>query len=161
VFDNLTASENFYAGRELCAPKWMHHLGFLRERQMTESTKEILARLQVGVPDLRAKLALMSGGQRQAIAVARAVAFASKIAILDEPTAALGVRESRILLGLIRRLVDHGTAVIVISHNLDHVTQIADRAVILRQGHVVGEAVPTPENHALLVSLIVGAESNG
>lgn len=157
VFDNLTASENFYAGRELCSPRWMNHLGFLRERRMLDSTREILARLEVGVPDLRAKLALMSGGQRQAIAVARAVAFASKIAILDEPTAALGVRESGILLELIRRLVAHGTAVILISHNLDHVMQIADRAVILRQGRVVGDTIPTPDNHALLVSLIVGA----
>ena len=99
----------------------------------------------------------MSGGQRQAIAVARAVAFASKVVILDEPTAALGLRESRRVLDLVRRLVEQGTAVILISHNLEEVTEIADRAVVLRAGNVVGEAVPTPQNHNYLVSLIVGA----
>jgi D-xylose transport system ATP-binding protein len=157
VFDNLTAPQNFFAGRELAGPAWMRRLGTLRERRMTEATREILDRLQVQVPDLRAKLAQMSGGQRQAIAVARAVAFASKVAILDEPTAALGLRETRTVLDLIRRLVANGTSAILISHNLDQVTEIADRAVVMRQGRVVGEAVPTAENHQLLVSLIVGA----
>ena len=79
------------------------------------------------------------GGQRQAIAVARAAAFASQVVILDEPTAALGVRESRRVLDLIRRLRDEGRAVIVISHAMDHVIEIADRAVVLRRGRKVGE----------------------
>jgi D-xylose transport system ATP-binding protein len=160
LFDNLTAAQNFFAGREVCAPSWLHRLGWLRERRMTEETREILDRLQVGVRDLRANLALMSGGQRQAIAVARAVAFASKVVILDEPTAALGLRESRTVMELVRRLVDQGTSVILISHNLQEVTEIADRAVVLRRGRVVGEAVPTTDNHPRLVSLIVGAEGS-
>ena len=160
VFDNLTAPQNFFAGRELTFPSWMRRLGTLREQRMIDETRAILDRLEVGVPDLGVKLAQMSGGQRQAIAVARAVAFASRVAILDEPTAALGLRETRTVLRLVRRLVEHGTSIILISHNMDQVSEIANRAIVLRQGRVVGEAVPTPDNHAHLVSLIMGAETS-
>ena len=99
----------------------------------------------------------MSGGQRQAVAVLRAVAFASRLVILDEPTAALGLRESAKVLDLVRRLPERGVAVLLISHNLEHVAQVADRAVVLRQGRTVGEAAPTAANHEALVSMIVGA----
>jgi ABC-type sugar transport system ATPase subunit len=98
----------------------------------------------------------LSGGQRQAIAVARAAAFASSIVILDEPTAALGMRESRRVLDLILRLRDEGRAVIVVSHAMDHVMEIADRAVVMRRGRKVGEEIPTPANQQKIVSLIVG-----
>lgn len=158
LFDNLTASQNFFAGREIVAPRQLGMFGLLREGRMSSRTKELLRRLEVGIPDLGAPLALMSGGQRQAIAVARAVAFATRIVILDEPTAALGVRESRNVIDLVRRLPDEGISVIVISHNLEEVMQVADRAVVLRRGQVVGEAPPVPENHARLVSWIVGAD---
>lgn len=158
LFDNLTAAANFFVGRELCRPTLFGRLGLLRSRKMTEETRAILDRLGVGVRDLRADLALMSGGQRQAIAVARAVAFASKVVILDEPTAALGLRESAKVMDLVHRLVDNGTSVILVSHNLQEVTAIAERAVVLRAGRVVGEAAATVENHPRLVSLIVGAE---
>jgi D-xylose transport system ATP-binding protein len=77
--------------------------------------------------------------------------------ILDEPTAALGVRESAQVLELVRRLPERGVAAILISHNLEHVEQVADRAVVLRQGRTVGEAVPSARNHEALVSMIVGA----
>ena len=90
----------------------------------------------------------MSGGQRQAVAVARAVAFSSKLVILDEPTAASGLRESARVLDLMRRLKDDGVAVILISHSMDHVMAVADRAVVLRRGRKVGETAPTEENHA-------------
>ena len=98
----------------------------------------------------------MSGGQRQAIAVARAAAFATKVVILDEPTAALGVRESRHVLDLILRLRAEGLAIIVVSHAMDHVMEIADRAVVMRRGRTVGELIPRPENKEQIVSLIVG-----
>jgi len=102
-------------------------------------------------------VALMSGGQRQAVAVARAVAFSSKLVILDEPTAALGLREAARVLDLIRRLKDDGVAVILISHSMDQVMAVADRALVLRRGRAVGETVPSAENHEQLVSWIVGA----
>jgi D-xylose transport system ATP-binding protein len=157
LFDNLSATDNFFAGRELCRPGWLRRIGWPRNRQMIAETKLILERLQINVPDFRANLALMSGGQRQAIAVARAVAFASAVVILDEPTAALGLRESRRVMDLIRRLPEQGASVILISHNLEEVMDVCDRAIVLRNGRVVGEAVPTADNHALLVSLIVGS----
>jgi zinc/manganese transport system ATP-binding protein len=99
---------------------------------------------------------LLSGGQRQAVAVARATAFASRLVILDEPTAALGLRESRQVLDLIVRLRAEGKAVIVISHAMDHVIEVADRAMVLRRGRKVGELVPSKETHREMVALIVG-----
>jgi D-xylose transport system ATP-binding protein len=157
LFDNLKPSDNFYAGRELAGPSWLpHSLRVLRRRKMAESTRDVLTRLRVSLPRLDDPVGLMSGGQRQAVAVSRAAAFASNVVILDEPTAALGVRESRSVLDLIRRLRDDGKAVIVISHALDHVMEIADRVVVLRRGRKVGELPASREAHTQIVSLIVG-----
>ncbi len=158
LFDNLAPAANFFAGRELAGPRWLPPgLRFLRRRIMSERTRELLDRLQVGLPDLEAPVALMSGGQRQAVAVARAVAFSSRVVILDEPTAALGLRESARVLDLVRRLKSDGVAVILISHSMDHVMAVADRALVLRRGRTVGETVPNVENHEQLVAWIVGA----
>jgi D-xylose transport system ATP-binding protein len=157
LFDNLDPAANFYAGRENAGPTWLPRgLRMLRRGAMADATAEVLSRLQVGLPDGRASVGLLSGGQRQAIAVARAAAFASSIVILDEPTAALGMRESRRVLDLILRLRDEGRAVIVVSHAMDHVMEIADRAVVMRRGRKVGEEIPTPANQQKIVSLIVG-----
>ena len=105
LFDNLRPTDNFYAGRELAGPRWVpRSLRLIRRKQMTDSTRDVLERLRVALPDINAPVGLMSGGQRQAVAVSRAAAFASKVVILDEPTAALGVRESRRVLDLILRL---------------------------------------------------------
>jgi ABC-type sugar transport system ATPase subunit len=159
LFDNLGAAANFYAGREIAGPRWLPAwLRFLDRKGMAAQTSALLDRLQVGVPDMEHQVGLMSGGQRQAVAVARAAAFASNVVILDEPTAALGVRESRRVLDLIGRLREAGHAVIVISHALDHVIDIADRAVVLRRGRKVGEEIPTRESQQRIVSLIVGGE---
>jgi D-xylose transport system ATP-binding protein len=157
LFDNLNPIDNFYAGRELATPQWLPQgLRVLRRRDMKRTTREVVQRLQVGLPDLDGVVGLLSGGQRQAVAVARAAAFASRLVILDEPTAALGVRESRQVLDLILRLRDEGKGVIVISHAMDHVIEVADRAVVMRRGRKVGELVPSEETHREMVSLIVG-----
>ena len=114
LFDNLGPAANFYAGRELAGPRWLPRgLRFLRSREMEDHTRELLDRFQVRLPDESATVGLMSGGQRQAVAVARAAAFSSRVVILDEPTAALGLRESRRVLDLVVRLRDAGHAVIV------------------------------------------------
>jgi ABC-type sugar transport system ATPase subunit len=157
LFDNLSAVANFRIGRELRRPRALGPLALLRERAMESDWRAQLARLQVDRVDPRQEVGLLSGGQRQAIAVARAVAFAQRLVILDEPTAALGLRESAQVLELVARLPERGVAVILISHNLEHVTQVADRAVVLRQGRTVGAAAPTSANHEALVSMIVGA----
>jgi ABC-type sugar transport system ATPase subunit len=159
LFDNLNPVANFYAGRELAGPAWLPRgLRFMRQADMASATAAVLERLQVGIADTRAYVALMSGGQRQAIAVARAAAFASQVVILDEPTAALGLRESRRVLDLIKRLRDEGRAVIVISHAMDHVMEIADKAAVMRRGRKVGEEVPHADNRQRIVSLIVGGD---
>ena len=157
LFDNLRPTDNFYAGRELAGPAWLpRSLRLLKRRRMTEATRQVLERLQVTLPDFSALVGLMSGGQRQAVAVIRAAAFASTVVILDEPTAALGVRESRKVLDLILRLRDENKAVVVVSHAMDHVMEVADRAVVLRRGQKVGELIPTSETYQEIVSLIVG-----
>ena len=156
LFDNLKPADNFYAGRELATPTWLpRSIRILKRREMTEVTRRTLDRLQVALDD-HGTVGLMSGGQRQAVAVARAAAFASRVVILDEPTAALGVRESRRVLDLILRLREEGKAVVVVSHAMDHVMEVADRAVIMRRGTKVGDVIPSAETHAQIVSLIVG-----
>jgi D-xylose transport system ATP-binding protein len=159
LFDNLGAAKNFYAGRELSFPAWLPRpLRLLKHRDMDRATRELLARLKVSLRSHDTALGLMSGGQRQAIAVARAAAFARKLVILDEPTAALGLRESRQVLDLIGLLRDEGNAVILITHNMAHVTELATRAVVMRQGRKVGELRPDKQNQQEIVALIVGAE---
>ena len=158
LFDNLAAAKNFYAGRELAFPAWLPRpLRLLNHREMDRATTEILDRLKVSLRRHDTALGLLSGGQRQAIAVARAAAFARKVVILDEPTAALGLRESRQVLDLIRLLRDDGKAVILITHNMEHVTELADRAVIMRQGRKVGDLKPGRHNQQDIVAMIVGA----
>ncbi|MEO8883907.1 MAG: ATP-binding cassette domain-containing protein [Devosia sp.] len=158
LFDNMDATANFYAGRELASPRWLpRSLRALNERQMDAATRDLLDRLKVVLPSFNAHVGLMSGGQRQAVAVARAAAFAKKLVILDEPTAALGVRESRQVLSLIERLRDQGNAVILITHNMDQVVDIANRAMVMRRGRKVGEVRPSASTRQEIVSMIVGA----
>jgi D-xylose transport system ATP-binding protein len=160
LFDNLSPAQNFYAGRELSFPAWLPRpLRFLDKAAMRKSAAEVIDRLQVRLPSPDAPVAMMSGGQRQAIAVARATVFARNIVLLDEPTAALGLREARKVLDLIARLKAEGNAVILITHNMEHVTELADRAVVLRQGRKVGELKPDAASKQDLVSMIVGAET--
>lgn len=158
LFDNLKPAENFYAGREISGPVWLpRSLQFLSQRRMDDETRKLLERLGANMPRLDVSVAMMSGGQRQAIAVARAAMFARKVVILDEPTAALGQRESAEVLRLIDRLRDQGNAIILITHNMEHVVSLANRAMVLRLGRKVGEIVPSSENRQEIVSMIVGA----
>jgi ribose transport system ATP-binding protein len=150
LFDNSTAVGNFFAGREKTRA-----FGWVDDKAMKRETDEIIDRLQVNLP-ADGEVGLMSGGQRQAVACARAIAFGKRIVILDEPTSALGAREAGNVLRLIKDASEQGTSVIVISHNLEHVIEVADRAVVLRQGRYIGEEEPTKETQERLVSMIVG-----
>ena len=154
LFNNLSVATNLFAGRELT-----RFAGWLRHRAMTARVAQILDELEVNIPNLNVTVGLLSGGQRQAIAVARAVTFASRLVILDEPTAALGVRETRNVLRLVKHLPQRGVSVLIISHNLEQVAAVADRVVVMRRGSKVGEAPPDAEHHDRIVSLIVGAQS--
>jgi D-xylose transport system ATP-binding protein len=160
LFDNTGPVGNFFAGRERSGPRWLGPFGWVNDRAMRKETEEIIDRLQVNLPGADAEIGLMSGGQRQAVACARAIAFGKRIVILDEPTSALGARESGNVLRLISDATEHGVSVILISHNMEHVMQVADRAVVLRQGRYVGEEKPTKENHEKLVAMIVGGDDD-
>ena len=158
LFDNLTPAQNFFAGREIAGPSWLPRaIRFLDKRTMDEETRRVINRLKVTLPKLDVVVAMMSGGQRQAIAVARSTVFARKVVLLDEPTAALGLRESRQVLNLVAALREQDNAVILITHNMEHVVELADRAMVLRQGRKVGELVPNDSNKQDLVAMIVGA----
>jgi ABC-type sugar transport system ATPase subunit len=132
--DNLDIVQNMFLGRERV------HAALLNEDSMERSASETLAGLHVTtVRSIRQPVATLSGGQRQAVAVAKAVMWNSKLVMLDEPTAALGVAQTRMVLDLILRLKDRGLAVMVISHNLNDVFEVADRIAVLRLGRMVAQ----------------------
>jgi ABC-type sugar transport system ATPase subunit len=132
--DNLDIVQNMFLGRERL------NRFFLNEDGMERAAAETLASLHVTtVRSIRQPVATLSGGQRQAVAVAKAVMWNSKLVMLDEPTAALGVAQTRMVLDLIKRLKDHGLAVMVISHNLNDVFEVADRIAILHLGRMVAQ----------------------
>jgi D-xylose transport system ATP-binding protein len=158
LFDNLSVAENMFAGSEPCWPRKFKGVGIVRKRAMLDEARRTLHRLEVRIPNMKTPVGLLSGGQRQAIAVSKGIAFAKKIVILDEPTAALGLRERSNVLRLVRQLPEAGVAVMLISHNLEEVIAVADRAVILRQGKMVGQVEATTANHEKIVSLIVGGQ---
>ncbi len=159
LFDNLSPIANFFAGREQKRCRWLGPLAILDERGMHEEWERLRTQLGVNIHDSRRAVGTMSGGQRQAAVVARAVSFAKRVVILDEPTAALGVRESGHVLELIERLPQAGLSAILISHNLDDVIRVANRAVVMRHGRIVGEVEPRPETYEEMVSLIVGSRN--
>ncbi|MGD0861414.1 MAG: ATP-binding cassette domain-containing protein [Candidatus Limnocylindrales bacterium] len=132
--DNLDIVQNMFLGRERA------HRFLLDEDSMERAAAETLASLHVTtVRSIRQPVATLSGGQRQAVAVAKAVMWNSKLVLLDEPTAALGVAQTKMVLDLVRRLRDHGLAVMVISHNLNDVFEVADRIAILHLGRMVAQ----------------------
>ena len=132
--DNLDIVQNMFLGRERV------NLAFLDEDNMERAAAETLSSLRVTtVRSIRQPVATLSGGQRQAVAVAKAVMWNSKLVMLDEPTAALGVAQTAMVLGLIKRLKDHGLAVMVISHNLNDVFEVADRIAVLHLGRMVAQ----------------------
>ena len=131
--DNLNVVQNMYLGRE------ENHWQVLRETPMDAKTRETLASLRVTtIKSIRQPVATLSGGQRQSVAVARAVMWNSKLVILDEPTAALGVAQTEQVLALVRRLGEQGLAVVIISHNLHDIFETADRITVLRLGRNIG-----------------------
>jgi D-xylose transport system ATP-binding protein len=132
--DNLDVVQNMFLGREI------HDLVFrLRDAPMEQRTAETLKSLSVTtIRSIRQPVSTLSGGQRQSIAVARAVLWNSRVVILDEPTAALGVAQTRQVLELVKRLAAQGLAVVLVSHNLHDVFEVANRITVLRLGRVVG-----------------------
>jgi simple sugar transport system ATP-binding protein len=157
LIDHLDASANLFLGREILRRPPLRWLGVLDKRAMRGQAVEAMKRLRIGMRSVDQQLMGMSGGQRQAVAVARAVAFGTRIVVMDEPTAALGVRESAALLDLIRELRDNGLSVIMISHNLPDVFAVADRVTILRLGRTVRTARREDTSLEEIVGFMTGA----
>lgn len=155
--DNLDVVQNMFLGREFTA-RMAPPLALLSRLQMEKRALEVLESLNVTtIGSVRTKVAALSGGQRQSVAISRAVMWNSKLVILDEPTAALGVVQTKQVLALIRRLRERGLGVVVITHNLHEVFEIADRIIVLRLGQRVAtftHAGTTPED---VVAAITGA----
>jgi len=157
LVDCLDIPTNLFLGREIC--NRVAGINFLRHKKMDAVAFEHLEELGIRtVSNIKEKVRRLSGGQRQVIAISRAVFWGQRIIILDEPTAALGVRESQKVIELIRTLKNRHVSVIIISHNLHHVFSVADRVMILRQGENVGERVIRDTDGDEVVKMITGAE---
>ena len=146
---NLDAPANLFMGREL------HKWGFLRQRAMQEEAREALSRLNIRIPSLETEVRLMSGGQRQCISISRAVHFDTRILIMDEPTAALGMEESRKVMDLIDELKSQGLGIIWISHDIHEVYNFTDRITILSGGRNVITASTRTFLQDEIVSMII------
>jgi D-xylose transport system ATP-binding protein len=155
--DNLDVVANLYLGREQIhgGPGWLQTMD---EVAMERAAHQVIEELHVRIPSIRSKIATLSGGQRQSVAVARAVAWNSKVVLLDEPTAALGVEQTRQVKELIRRLRERGLGVVVISHNLADIFDVSDRIIVLRLGRRVSTFETRQSNPEQVVAAITGAE---
>jgi D-xylose transport system ATP-binding protein len=161
--DNLDVVANLFLGREEVAPGPGQVSRQLDEARMEHQTSDLLSNLAVTIPSLRSEVGTLSGGQRQQVAVARSLLGEPKVVLLDEPTAALGVAQTQQVLKLIRRLRERDLGVVVISHNLADVFEVADRIFVLRLGRAGGEfdAQQTTEEHVVGAITGLGEKDNG
>jgi len=151
---------NFFLGREVISRGWLARwIGWLDTRQMSAHTASELARLHTRIPDVHAAAQDLSGGQRQALAIARACAWTSRILLLDEPTSALGVEQQQQVLDLIRRVKQDGIAVIFVSHQMPDVLAVCDRVMVLRLGALAATLAGGELNAENLVGYITGART--
>jgi D-xylose transport system ATP-binding protein len=155
--DNLDVPANIFLGREITRSAPLNW--FLDNRRMEEQARDLMSRLKINIPNTRQKVRSMSGGQRQSIAIARCVCFNARVIILDEPTAALGVEETRKVYALIREMRDHGRAVLIISHNLNHVFDNADRITVMKTGRSIGSRRVCETDQDEIVRMIVSGSA--
>ena len=151
--DNLDVAANLFLGREVM------HGGlarpFMNLRHMEKEAKKVLERLKIRVPNVRQRVRNMSGGQRQCVAIARSVYFNAQLIILDEPTAALGVKETEMVFDLVRNMREQGHTVVMISHNLNHVFDLCDRITVMKTGRVAGTRKVAETTKSEIVQLIM------
>jgi len=159
LLPNLDVTTNLFLGREEVCGGVLRPFGFMARRRMRHDAVERLDALQIRIPRLwGTPVSSLSGGQRQSVAIARALVWASKVVILDEPTAALGVAQARAVLELSQRIRDTGTSVVIISHILPHVLELADRVVVVRHGRKAADLAAHEVTQDRLIALIVGSE---
>lgn len=160
--NNLDVSANVFLGREAVGTQ-VGPLAVMDKRLMEVETQRLLDRLKIDIQSVRLKVENLSGGQRQAVAVARATAFNAKVIIMDEPTAALSVAAIEKVLTLIRELKSQGCSIIIISHRLEDIYQVSDRLIVLRQGRKVCDTPITGDIHEFreqVVAYMVGARDD-
>lgn len=160
--NNLDVAANVFMGREKMSFQ-LGSIGILDEHHMEKETERLLDRLKIDISSVRLKVESLSGGQRQAVAIARATAFDSKVTIMDEPTAALSVAAIKKVLDLVRELKAQGNSIIIISHRLEDIYQVSDRMIVLRQGRKVCDTpvkgdIDTFREH--VVAYIIGARDD-
>lgn len=159
LIPTLSIEANVYLTREAYAPgpisRWVR---LMNKRAMRRETERGFEQFGVKLPPVRTKAVALSGGQRQMVAIGRAILWGSHIVLLDEPAAALGVKQTELVLSFVRELKSHGIGVIVISHNMQHVLQVADRVVVLRLGSKVADIDlrENPQTGAQLVAHMTG-----
>ncbi len=152
LVDNLDAASNLFLGRELVTP-----LGFVDDYAMESETRKIMARLNPNFEKFSAPVKVLSGGQRQSVAIARAVYFNARILIMDEPTAALGVRETQMVAELIKQLKSEGIGIFLISHDIHEMLDLCDRVTVMKSGKLVGtERVTDVTEDDILGMIILG-----
>jgi simple sugar transport system ATP-binding protein len=158
--ENLDVGANIFLGRE----RMKRSLGVLKvldDQSMREEAKKVLDRLDIEIPSLTKTIRTLSGGQRQSVAISRSIYWDAKVLIMDEPTAALGVSEQKKVLDLVRTLKDQGIGIILISHQMYDVFEVADRLAVMRRGVKVGERIVKDTTPDEVVSLMVGSETVG
>jgi len=154
---HLNPVQNMYLGREIMRPGLLGHLGFMNNADMLVGSKKAFAELGATVRNFSGSIGAMSGGQKQAVAVARAAAWAKRVILLDEPTAALGVVQTKGVLDLIRRVRDRGLGVVFISHQMPSVLQVADEVQVMRLGRRVATFRAKDTTMEQLVGAMTGA----
>jgi simple sugar transport system ATP-binding protein len=150
--DTIDVAGNLFLGREIC------HGRFLARAEMERAGRQMLDALDIRIPNMRAKVAQLSGGQRQSIAIARAASFGPKVLLLDEPTSALAVAEVEAVLALINRVKRQGVAVVLVTHRLQDLFRVCDRLAFMYEGRKVAERPMSETNLDEIVRLIVGGD---
>jgi ABC-type sugar transport system ATPase subunit len=158
VAPHLSVAENVYLSSEIRRGGLLGRLGVLNRAAMRERATELMDSLGIQLDNVDKPVEELSGGQRQVVAVARAVSRASRLVIMDEPTAALGARQSRIVLDTITATRDRGLSIILVSHDLPRVIEIADRIVVMRLGQVAAELPASEATVARIVGLMLGEQ---
>lgn len=160
--DNLDVAANVFLGRELVSTK-LGPISVMDKHRMEQETQRLMDRLKIDIPSVRSNVERLSGGQRQAIAIARATAFNTKVTIMDEPTAALSVAAIAKVLDLVRELKAQGNSIIIISHRLEDIYHVSDRMIVMRQGRKVRECSVVgdiDEFREQVVAYIIGARDD-
>jgi fructose transport system ATP-binding protein len=156
--NDLGVVENIFLGREYCKMK-LGPLSILNHRKMKKQAAEMLDETGIKIQNLEVPISNLSGGQRQGVAIARAAGWGSNLILLDEPTAALGVQETKRVEEIIRKLKKNGIAALMISHNLTQVFSLSDEIWVLRHGKMVGHRTTKESEPREIVSMITGADT--